>query len=367
MSARLQVITPVFPPAVGGIESLTYGLAERWDGPVEILTLDEPGAAEWDANSRYGVHRVTNVPRGGRKSIARLTYATVAHTRRFKPDLILSMHVRCGYAAALAKLISGATWLQYYHAKEVPTWPSATRLCARRADHGVAVSRYTRTLVQAVSPLAGPLSVIPPGIPAPRTTLRTRRAHPTMLTVARINDPYKGHDVLLEAMPFIRHKVPDVRWVVVGAGDRLPWLRDEVRARGLTDHVEILGLVDDDKRDELFASSDVFVLPSRTSEDGRSGEGFGIVYAEAAAVGLPIVAGAQGGVLDAVHNEVSGLLVDPTDPRQVADAVTTLLCDDERRTRMSLAAREWSRRFEWGHVAAAFQDLATKTLHQAKR
>ncbi|WP_041832875.1 glycosyltransferase family 4 protein [Actinoplanes sp. N902-109] len=364
---RLQVLTPVFPPAVGGIESLTHGLVERWDGPVEVLTLEEPGSAEWDAGSRCPVHRVRNVPRGGRKSIARLTYAAVAQTRRFKPDIVLSMHVRCGYAAALSKTLSGAAWLQYYHAKEVPTWPGATRLCANRADQGVAVSRYTKALVQAVSPLAGPLTVIPPGIPAPRQAPERRHARPTMLTVARINDPYKGHDVLLEAMPMIRDKVPDVRWVVVGVGDRLPWLRNEVRTRGLTGHVEILGLVDDAKRDELFVSSDVFVLPSRTSDDGTSGEGFGIVYAEAAAVGLPIVAGAQGGVVDAVQNEVSGLLVDPTDARQVADAVTTLLCDDDRRARMAVAARQWSRRFEWDTVADAFQELAVTTLHRTRR
>jgi len=366
VSARLQVITPVFPPAVGGIESLTHGLVERWDGPVEILTLEEPGSAEWDASAPYPVHRATNVPRGGRKSIARLTYATISRTRRFKPDIILSMHVRCGYAAALAKRMSGATWLQYYHAKEVPTWPGATRLCARRADHGVAVSRYTRTLVQAVAPDAGPVSVIPPGIPAPRHSPESVRTRPTMLTVARINDPYKGHDVVLDALPMIRDKVPDVLWSVVGAGDRLEWLRHEVRSRGLTDHVDILGLVDDATRDALFASSDVFLLPSRTSADGRAGEGFGIVYAEAAAAGLPIVAGAQGGVVDAVQDGVSGLLVDPADPRQVADAVTTLLCDDARRIRMSAAARAWSRRFDWDTVSTEFQDLAMATLNRTR-
>ncbi|MEV4636423.1 glycosyltransferase family 4 protein [Actinoplanes sp. NPDC049548] len=368
MSARLQIITPVFPPAIGGIESLTHGLAERWDGPVEILTLAEPGSVEWDAASRYPVHRAVNTPRGGRKSIARLTAITPRHARRFRPDVVLGMHVRCGYAAALAKLLTGAAWVQYYHAKEVPTWPGATRLCAQRADHGVAVSRYTKTLVEAVAPLAGPIAVIPPGIPAPvprqRSGVRGNRR--TILTVARINDSYKGHDVLLEAMPLIRQHVPDVRWAVVGTGDRQRWLRGEVEARGLREHVDLLGLVDDDTRDRLFATSDVFVLPSRTSEDGRTGEGFGIVYAEAAAAGLPIVAGAQGGVLDAVRHNVSGLLVDPTSAEQVAEAVVGLLRDDKRRQDMSAKAREWSRRFEWERVADDFRTLVLGTLDQAR-
>jgi len=367
LTPRLLVVTPVFPPAVGGIESLTHGLTERWAGQVEILTLDEPGSSEWDATARYPVRRVTNVPRGGRRSMARLTGAVVAQTRRFRPEIILSMHVRCGYAAALARLITGAVWIQYYHAKEVPTWPGATRFCARRADRGVAVSNYTRSLVRAVAPRSGPLSVIPPGIPSPRVATGSPRTRPTILTVARINDAYKGHDVILDALPMIRDRIPDVLWTVVGGGDRTDWLRSEVRARGLGAHVELVGPVDDVTRDRLLSSSDVFVLPSRTAGDGCTGEGFGIVYAEAAAAGLPIVAGSQGGVVDAVRDGVSGVLVDPTDPRQVAAAVTELLTDDARRARMSAAARDWSRRFEWGRVAGSFEELALTAFDRVRR
>lgn len=364
MTARLQVITPVFAPAVGGIESLALGLVERWPGPVEVLTLREPGWQQWDEAAAYAVRRVANEPRGGRRSLLRLTRAATVHTRRFRPDIVLGMHVRCGYAAALARALSGAAWLQYYHAKEVPTWRGATRFCAARADHGIAVSRYTRSLVEAVATPANPLTVVPPGIPAPRPVHVVPRDRPTILTVARINDPYKGHDVLLDALPMIRQAVPDVLWTVVGVGDRLDWLRGQVAARGLDAQVEILGLVDDATRDALFASCDVFALPSRTSADGRAGEGFGIVYAEAAAAGLPVVAGDNGGVVDAVRHGVSGLLVDPADARQVADAISTLLRDDGRRAAMSAAAREWSRQFEWDTVAATVRDLALRSLRR---
>ncbi|WP_328476982.1 glycosyltransferase family 4 protein [Actinoplanes sp. NBC_00393] len=365
MNPRLQIVTPVFPPAVGGIESLALGLADRWDGPVEILALEEPDSPEWDAAAAYPVHRVSNVPRGGRRAIARLTRAALPRARRFRPDIVLNMHVRCGYAAALAKLPTGAVWLQYYHAKEVPTWSRETRLCARRADQGIAVSRYTASLVRSVAPEAGPLTVIPPGIPEPAQVVgATRPDRPTLLTVARINDPYKGHDVVLDALPMIREKVPGVRWIVAGAGNRLGWLSDQVRTRGLGANVELLGLVDDSERDRLLATSDVFLLPSRTSPDGRAGEGFGIVYAEAAAAGLPIVAGDHGGVVDAVRDQVSGLLVNPADPRQVADAVIALLTDDARRARMSSAAQAWSEQFRWHRVARAFQELALSTYER---
>ena len=365
MTAHLQVVTPVFPPAVGGIESLTAGLVDNWNGPVEVLTLEEPGSAEWDAAAPYGIRRVRNVPRGGRRSIARLTMSVAARARRFRPDIVLSMHVRCRYAAAAVRALTGAAWLQYYHAKEVPTWVGATRLCATHADHGIAVSRYTKLLVRTVAPMGRPLSVIPPGISPPLTTGgRLPSGRPTILTVARLNDAYKGHDVLLDALPAIRAEVPDVLWVVVGAGERTAWLREQIALRGLTDQVDMRGLVDDDTRDALFHSSNLFVLPSRTPDDGRGGEGFGIVYAEAAAAGLPAVGGNRGGAADAVSHNVTGLLVDPSDPGQIAEAVISLLQDHRRRDQMSAAARAWSRQFEWHNVSRAFQDLAWATLRR---
>jgi len=359
---RLMVISPVFPPAVGGIESLTLGLVERWDGPVHVHTLEEPGSAEWDATASWSVTRVTNVPRGGRRSIARLTATTPMAARRFRPDILLSTFVRCGYAAALARFVSGAAWVQYYHAREVPTWAGDSRFSARRSDQGIAVSHYTKALVEAVAPGTRPVAVVPPGIPAPRVSPAARGGRPTLLTVARLNDAYKGHDVVLDALPAIRDAVPDVLWLIAGTGERLPWLREQVRLRGLGGHVEILGLVDDDTRDRLLATSDVFVLPSRAGADGRTGEGFGIVYAEAAAAGLPIVAGNQGGVVDAVDDGVSGILVDPADAGQVAKAVIGLLLDEERRSRMSAQAGAWSERFLWDRVAADFRTLALATM-----
>ncbi|MGK5681931.1 glycosyltransferase family 4 protein [Actinoplanes sp. URMC 104] len=362
-----MVISPIFPPAVGGIESLTAGLVDRWDGPVHVHTLEEPGSAAWDAAAPYPVSRVRNVPRGGRKSIARLTAATLGRARQFRPEIVFSTFVRCGYAAALARQVTGAAWLQHYHAREVPTWPRDSRFCARHADQGIAVSHYTQSLVESIAPDTRPIAVIPPGIPIKNTTPGPRSDRPTLLTISRVNDAYKGHDVVLDALPLIRERIPAIRWVIVGGGDRLPWLRRQVHSRGLEGHVEIRGIVDDDTRDQLLADSDLFVLPSRTGTDGRTGEGFGIVYAEAAAAGLPIVAGNHGGVVDAVQHGISGLLIDPTDPGQLAKAVTSLLLDPADLARMSVAARSWSERFLWDRVANEFRELALSTLERVGR
>lgn len=366
MSARLQVLSPVYAPALGGIETLTEGIVDRWPGPVQVLTLAEPQAAAWDAERGYRVQRVSNQPRGGRRAIARLTARSVPTAVSFRPDVVLSMHVRCGRAAALTRLVSGAAWVQYYHAKEVPTWLRDARHCIRRADHGIAVSRYTKQLVESVATPAHPLSVIPPGVSLRPALDAPRAERPSILTIARLADAYKGHDVMLDALPAVIRRLPTVRWVVIGAGERLAWLRAEVTARGLDAHVETLGAVDDQTRDALLAQCHVFALPSRVDAHGRSGEGFGIVYVEAAAAGLPVVAGHQGGVTDAVHDGVTGMLVDPADPHTLANALTTILEQDELRRRMAEAAVVWSRRFAWGRVFTDVEHAIAAGLHRRR-
>ncbi|GAA3301729.1 glycosyltransferase family 4 protein [Dactylosporangium vinaceum] len=355
VNLRLQVLSPVYPPALGGIETLTEGIVTRWTGPVEVVTLAEPQAADWDAERPYTVHRVRNQPRGGRRSIARLTVHSLHVARAFRPDIVLSMHVRCGYAAALIRSVTGAAWAQYYHAKEVPTWPRSARWCVRGADLGIAVSRYTRGLVEAVGVPTAPLTVIPPGVRLSPPLPGARARRPTILTVSRLADAYKGHDVMLAALPAVIQRLPDVRWVVVGGGERLDWLRTEVVARGLSRHVELRGAVDESTRNALLAEAHIFALPSRVADHGRSGEGFGIVYVEAAAAGLPVVAGRCGGATDAVDDGVTGLLVDPTDPAAVAGALITLLERDELRGRMATAGPDWSRKFDWSRVSADVQ------------
>jgi phosphatidylinositol alpha-1,6-mannosyltransferase len=96
-------------------------------------------------------------------------------------------------------------------------------------------------------------------------------------------------------------------------------------------------------------------MPSRLPADGLAGEGFGIVYLEAAAHGVPVVAGNVAGALDAVADGESGLLVDPTDSRAVAGALSSLLLDGELATRLGRAGAERAKRFAWPSIAARLE------------
>ncbi len=176
---------------------------------------------------------------------------------------------------------------------------------------------------------------------------RTSPPRPTVLTIARLHDRYKGHDVLIDALATVRLQVPDVQWVVIGDGPLRNELQALARARGVADAVRWLGAVDDAQRDHWLRRADVFAMPSRLPDHGIAGEGFGIVYMEAAAHGTPVVAGNVAGALDAVADGHTGLLVDPTDPAAVADAIVRLLRHPQLARRLGAAGAERARSFAW--------------------
>jgi phosphatidylinositol alpha-1,6-mannosyltransferase len=198
---------------------------------------------------------------------------------------------------------------------------------------------------------------IPPGVDIPETRSNPRSERPTLITVARLEDRYKGHDVLVRAMPAILERVPGAQWLVVGDGSLRPELEQLVRRQGLERSVRFVGAVPDEHRDALLDRAHVFVMPSRLPGGESGGEGFGIAYMEAAAHELPVVAGNAGGALDAVVPDRTGLLADPTDPEAVAIAVAGLLLDRDRAAALGRAGAARARAFAWERIARRVEDL----------
>jgi phosphatidylinositol alpha-1,6-mannosyltransferase len=356
------VLTPVFPPARGGIETLTEGIVRRlapW--PVQVVTLQEPGYGEWDAASGLDVTRAANEPRGGRTSLTKLNVLATRRALAFRPTVVLSMHVRCAAGAMAVRQLTGARWVQYYHAKEVPIFGRSAGWAARRADAHVAVSRYTADLVRAAG-ATREVEVIPPAVAARSATNRVRAGRadgtgPILLTVSRLSDEYKGHDVVLRALPGILEHEPNTRWIVVGNGPLRAALQTQAEAAGLSEQVDFRGTVSDTERDRLLTDADLFVLPSRVPPGGRGGEGFGIVYLEASAAGLPVVAGNEGGAVDAVSDGRTGVLVQASNPCAVRDAVLSLMSDKALQDAMRQFGPEWAARFTWERLMTSLRTV----------
>jgi phosphatidylinositol alpha-1,6-mannosyltransferase len=260
-------------------------------------------------------------------------------------------------AAAVLRRTLRRPVVQYLYASEVAARPTLARFAARHAARCIALSRHTRDLATGIGAAASAISVIPPGVDAVEPSRRKRYERPTILTVARLNESYKGHDVMLRAMPLIQSAVPEVQWIVAGDGALRPHLEAMAQAVGISSRVRFAGELPDAACAELFERSHVFAMPSRVIGSRRASEGFGIVYLEAAQRGLPVVAGNAGGATDAVEDGVTGLLVEPTDHVAVAEAISTLLRDRDRAARMGRDAAERAKAFAWPLIARRVEDL----------
>jgi phosphatidylinositol alpha-1,6-mannosyltransferase len=364
-SLRTLVITPDFPPAPGGIQLLAHRLVSHTKGiTCRTLTLQAPGAGAWDEAQGLDVRRFpTHSSR--RLTILRLNAAAVAEARRFRPQVILLMHIIAAPAAAIIAETHHIPIVTYMHATEVPARPKVAALASRKSERIVAVSRYTADLARAAGADPERVRVIPPGVDWRKPAPVKRRDTPTVVTVARLEDRYKGHDVMVRAMPLVRSRVPGAEWVVLGDGPLRKDIERLAAAHGVQGAIHLRGTVSDDERDYWLDTAHVLAMPSRVPPNGGAGEGFGIAYLEAGVHGLPVVAGGVGGALDAVVDGKTGLLVDPTNHVEVADAIVRLLQDRDAAARMGAAGSERAREHAWPEIARRVDELIAETVRGA--
>jgi phosphatidylinositol alpha-1,6-mannosyltransferase len=353
---RVLLITPDFPPAIGGIQLVAHKLVSHFQQTTaRVYTLDSAGGLDWDAAQTLDVHRVRD-GRDHRLSVLRLDRAAVADARRSRPDVVLAMHIVASPAAAVIRRALRIPVVTYLHAKELVASPRLARFALRHSDQLIAVSTYTAGLAAGLSPEIKRIKVVPPGVDWREPPVVPRLARPTIVTVARLEDRYKGHDVMVRALPLVRSRVPDAEWVVVGDGPLREPIERLAAEHGVGEAMRLQGALSDAQRDNLLSRAHVFAMPSRVPARG-GGEGFGIVYLEAGVHGLPVVAGGVGGAVDAVVDGTTGVLVDPTDHVQVAGAISDLLIDRDSAERMGAAGRQHARAFAWPKIAGRVEAL----------
>jgi phosphatidylinositol alpha-1,6-mannosyltransferase len=250
----------------------------------------------------------------------------------------------------------------------LPGSRQALRRIGSTVDVLTYVSGYTRSrFAAAFGPMAA-LEMLPPGVdtdvyrPDAAAAAVIRRRHglagrPVIVCVSRLV-PRKGQDVLVCALPRIRRRVPGAALLLVGGGPYRGRLARLAERAGVAEHVVFTGSVPWAELPAHYAAGDVFAMPCRTHGRGLDVEALGIVFLEAAACGLPVVAGRSGGSPETVREGETGLLVDGRDVEEVAGAVAGLLADPEHAAKLGSAGRDWMRRaWRWDQRAARLATL----------
>jgi phosphatidylinositol alpha-1,6-mannosyltransferase len=355
MTGRTLLVTNDFPPRPGGIQRFVHDLAVRQpSGSIVVYASTWKGAAKFDADQPFEVVRedtgVLLPTRAVARRAAEIARASGCDTVWF------------GAAAPLGLLASGlreragierAVALTHGHEVGWAALPVARGLL-RRIGRGVDVvtylTEYQRVRLGRVLDKLTTLERLAPGVDvelySPSVDGADVRAslglagRPVVVCVSRLV-PRKGQDALIRALPAIRRRVPDAALLLVGGGPNRAALSRLARETGVDQHVVFTGSVPWEALPEHYAAGDVYAMPCRTRGLGLDVEGLGIVYLEASATGLPVVAGDSGGAPDAVREGETGFVVGGRDLTAIADRIARLLGDEALARRMGAAGRAW--------------------------
>lgn len=343
-----------FPPARGGVARVMSELGRRHaSGTLLVSTGAARHAEAADAAFPHPVDRLPLSQRSLRAVPGLLLWARRAASlaRRERVRFVWCGHLKpAGYVARWTRervgvpyglLVYGADLLAIRHRlRRSPVERKSMQGLMQSAAVIVAVSEWTRDQclgllgelrvdasrvpVEVVSLGADP-DTFRPGIDATPLRSRLGMVDGTWLLTVGGSAPHKGVDTVLRALAQLREAHPGLRYAVAGAGSHTEALRRLADAHGVGDRVQFIPDVTDADLPALFNAADIYVGVSR--REGRSVEGFGIAIAEAAASGLPVIAGRSGGIPEMIRDGTTGLLVDPERVGPLAEAIERLVGD----------------------------------------
>jgi phosphatidylinositol alpha-1,6-mannosyltransferase len=377
MTKRIICITNDFGPRAGGIETFVIGLIERLPpGSVTVYTSQQGDTKAYDQNwlDQFGVKVV--------RDKSKILLPTPRVVRAIK-ELISKQKIEVAFFGAAAPLALMAQSLRKAGARRIVSlthghevwwakiWPFkwAMRYIGNSVDHLTYLGDFTRReIARSLSASAASAMVkIAPGIDvshfAPQTSaLELRNSlglanKKVIVSVGRLVHR-KGQDSLITALPQILQHHSDAHVLLIGTGPHQKHLENLVKKFSVQSAVTFIGRIQYADLPRYISVGDVFAMPSRSRLAGLEVEGLGIVYLEASACGLPVIAGKSGGAPDAVLEGETGITVDGKDPAAIAEAVKFLFDYPVRAKEMGQRGREWINSYwRWDIWATKFIEL----------
>jgi len=352
---KALVLAQDFPPIPGGVSVYIENLFQNWKGPAVILAPDFSEPLKTKFSTNITIQRVPmDLRRRGlgpyfQRQI-RLYKVSSKILKKDKFKYVHCTHIASGLAALLLKKIHSIPYVLYTYGSEIKGQPGFIRsnlakMILKNAQHIITMSEFTKNAIMNYGIPEDRIRFLV-GVEVDRfskhreklTTIKKYSidGDPILLTVARLVE-HKGIDTVIRALPEIIKIHPKLMYLVVGGGPYQNYLEKLSEKLKVEQHVKFLGNIPHNKlqseSEAFYTICDLFIMVSRNINDIEA-EGFGIVFLEAGLSRKACIGGNSGGIADAVLDDLTGKLVDPNDPSEVANVVLALLENKETASQM---------------------------------
>jgi len=376
LAPKILFLTDDFPPILGGISTYSYeitkSLKELGEDVIVLAPKDE-GYKEFDENCNIKIIRrwFPRFQHGYYIKVLLLFFYLLYYVKKYNINIIhCATWLPCGVASLpLCKILKIPYTVTTYALDVLNPQVSKFRtmvmkLVLKNAKKIISISNYTRGILLELGISKENIEVIPLGVNYERFDAdidysdiikkHTIQDKKVILTVSTLIYSYKGHDKVIKSLPKVLEKVPNVVYLIVGEGPLRKSLEKIVEELKLENHVIFAGFVphEDVALLKYYKACDVFIMPSGGDEKKGHVEGFGLVYLEANACGKPVIGGRCGGTLDAIVDGETGLLVNPSDIDEIAEALIKILTDESYAHRLGMNGRKRVENdFDWKIIA----------------
>jgi phosphatidylinositol alpha-1,6-mannosyltransferase len=355
------VVTKTFPPEVGGMQNLMWGLTNELSKHymIKVFADYHENHKLFDEQVSFSIERV-----GGIKLLRKYRKAQLINEfiKENKIDGIIADHWK-----SLEHLKTNKKKICLIHGKEI-NHEKGTSLNKRvlevldNVETIVANSKYTKNLAISLGVQQDKIIVINPGVDAveelDKKTLDKvesllKHKSPRLITVSRF-DKRKNHEKVIMALRNLKQIYPSIVYICVGYGDEEESIKKLVAELGLQPQVMFFKDISNELKNALVAKSNIFVMPSIVHK--KSVEGFGIAYVEAAQYGLPSLGGKDGGAPDAIEHEKTGLICDGNELDEVYSSINLML-ENNKFHEYGKAAKENSAKFKWSTIIEEYKKI----------
>ena len=355
------IVTRSFPPELGGMQSLIWGLARELSKNFIIKVYADyiENHKEFDEQATFSIERV-----GGPKLLRkyRKAYLIDEFIKNGKVNGIIADHWK-----SLEHLKTNKKKYCLIHGKEINHARGSginKRLLKvlNNVEKVIANSKYTKNLAIEIGVKEENIIIINPGIDPikdldqkslEKVESLLKVKSPRLITVSRF-DKRKNHEKVIMALRNLKQIYPDIIYICIGYGDEEENIKDLVKELDLEGQVMFFKDISEDLKNALVAKSNIFVMPSTIYKS--SVEGFGIAYTEAAQLSIPSIGGKDGGASDAIDHEKTGLICDGNNLDDIYSSINSML-ENKKYLEYGKNAKEFVSKFDWPNIIEEYKKI----------